>query len=77
VTQLPKDKINLIIDSTGIKVFGERECMSYKYYLKQRKIWRKLHIGVDKKGNIVAGGVTTLKDSDIANCVFFIITAKE
>ncbi len=66
ITQRPQGNINLILDSTGIKVVGEREWMSYKYFLKQRKIWRKLHIGVTDDGNIVAGEITTLRDSDIA-----------
>ena len=39
--------------------------MKYKHGTKQRKIWRKLHIGVNDDGNIIAGEVTTLRDSDI------------
>ena len=39
--------------------------MKYKHGTKQRKIWRKLHIGVNDDGNIIAGEVTTLCDSDI------------
>lgn len=67
VTSLPKGKINLILDSTGLKVVGEKEWIIYKYnILKQRRIWRKLHIGVTDDGNIVAGEVNTLHDSDIA-----------
>jgi hypothetical protein len=59
-------KINLILDSTGIKVVGEKEWINYKYGLKQRKTWRKLHIGVSDDGTIVVGEVTGLRDSDIA-----------
>jgi hypothetical protein len=67
VTALPKGKINLILDSTGIKVVGEKEWINYKYnILKQRRIWRKLHIGVTDDGNIVAGEINTLHDSDIS-----------
>ena len=40
--------------------------MKHKHGTKQRKIWRKLHIGVNDDGNIIAGEVTTLRDSDIA-----------
>ena len=39
--------------------------MKYKHGTKQRKIQRKLHIGVNDNGNIIAGEVTTLRDSDI------------
>jgi Transposase DDE domain len=66
VTAKPGGKINLILDSSGIKVVGEKEWANYKHGTRQRKIWRKLHIGVMDDGNIVAGEVTTLRDSDIA-----------
>lgn len=58
--------INVILDSTGIKVLGEKEWINYKHGTGQRKIWRKLHIGVSDDGNIIAGEITTLRDSDIA-----------
>ena len=62
----PNGKINVILDSTGIKVLGEKEWINYKDGSRQRKIWRKLHIGVTDEGNIIAGEITTLRDSDIA-----------
>ena len=65
VANKPRGPINLILDSTGIKVIGEKEWMKHKHGTKQRKIWRKLHIGVNDDGNIIAGVVTTLRDSDI------------
>ncbi|MBY0378764.1 MAG: IS5 family transposase [Burkholderiales bacterium] len=66
ITMKPGEKINLILDSTGIKIVGEKEWANHKYGTRQRKIWRKLHIGVTDDGNIVAGEVTTLRRSDIA-----------
>jgi hypothetical protein len=66
VYRKPNGKLNVILDSTGIKVLGEKEWVNYKYGLRQRKIWRKLHIGVTDDGSIIAGEVTTLRDSDIA-----------
>ena len=51
VANKPKGPINLILDSTGIKVVGEKEWMKHKHGTKQRKIWRKLHIGVNDDGN--------------------------
>lgn len=62
----PSGNINVILDSTGIKVLGEKEWINYKHGTRQRKIWRKLHIGVTDDGNIIAGEITTLRDSDIA-----------
>jgi len=67
VTNRPTGNINLILDSTGIKVVGEKEWINYKYNIqKQRKIWRKLHIGVTDDGNIIVGEINTLHDSDVA-----------
>lgn len=60
VTSKPEGKINIIFDSSGIKVVGEKEWINYKYGLRQRKIWRKLHIGITDDGNIIA------RESDIA-----------
>lgn len=72
LTQKPLGKVNLILDSTGIKVIGEKEWINYKYKLRQRKIWRKLHIGVTDDGTIVAGKVTDLRDSDIATVPYLL-----
>ena len=57
----PSGEIN-----TGIKILGEKEWINYKHGTRQRKLWRKLHIGVTDDGNIIAGVITTLRDSDIA-----------
>jgi len=46
VHKKPNGKLNVILDSTGIKVLGEKEWINYKHGLRERKIWRKLHIGV-------------------------------
>jgi len=62
----PSGNINVILDSTGIKVLGEKEWTNYKHGTRQRKIWRKLHIGVTDDGSIIAGEITSLRDSDIA-----------
>ena len=45
---------------------GEQEWIKHKHGGRFRKIWRKLHIGVTDDGNIIAGEVTTLRESDIA-----------
>lgn len=60
---------HLVIDSTGLKVFGEKEWLETKHGKQyQRKIWRKLHIGVDKLGLIVAKEMTDHRTDDRA-CV--------
>ena len=39
--------LHLLIDSTGIKVEGEGEWIRRKHGASRRRIWRKVHIGID------------------------------
>ena len=41
--------LNLLIDSTGIKAEGEGEWNARKHGGPKRRIWRKLHIGIDEE----------------------------
>ncbi len=45
----PGVKSHLVIDSTGLKVFGEGEWKVKKHGQERRRIWRKLHLAVDSK----------------------------
>lgn len=56
--------LNVIIDSTGIKVFGEKEWMSFKHGTRQRKVWRKLHLCIDEAGEILSSNLTCHQISD-------------
>ena len=70
---LEKDS-HLIIDSSGLKVFGEKEWLETKYGKQyQRKVWRKLHIGIDGQGFIVAREMTTHLTDD-RSCVPSLLT---
>jgi len=53
--------VYLVVDSTGLKVFGEGEWLENKHTIKvKRKRWRKLHIGLDlASGEIVCADLTT------------------
>jgi hypothetical protein len=47
VSKRPRGEIaHLVIDSTGLKVFGEGE-WKVKKHGQERRIWRKLHLAVD------------------------------
>tara|TARA_B100000809_G_C15105954_1_gene518763 strand:+ start:1518 stop:2024 length:507 start_codon:yes stop_codon:yes gene_type:complete len=49
----PKD---LVIDSTGLKILADGEWQSHKHKTSnQRRSWRKLHLGIDGDGYIIAG----------------------
>jgi IS5 family transposase len=52
--------LHLVVDSTGVKVFGEGEWKVRQHGYTKRRTWRKLHIGADESsGEIVAAVVTT------------------
>ena len=57
--------IHLIVDSTGLKILGSGEWNAHKYKAsKKRRDWRKLHIGVDEEGFIVAAELTVSSGDD-------------
>ena len=53
--------IHLVVDSTGLKIFGEGEWLQSKHKTKAKgKSWRKLHLGLDLvTGEIVCSDLTT------------------
>jgi hypothetical protein len=53
--------IQLVVDSTGLKIFGEGGWLEEKHKTKaKRKSWRKLHLGLDLvSGEIVCSDLTT------------------
>jgi Transposase DDE domain len=57
-----EEGLHLVVDSTGLKVFGEGEWKVCQHgYCKQRT-WRKVHLGVDADAHeVVAALVTTGK----------------
>ncbi len=44
-----KGALHLLVDSTGIKVEGEGEWHSRKHGASKRRVWRKVHIGIDEE----------------------------
>lgn len=58
------NSVIVIVDSTNLKVMGEKEWMNYKHGTRQRKVWRKLHIAVDETGEIIAHELTTHTTGD-------------
>lgn len=55
------EPVHLVVDSTGLKVFGEGEWLENKHKAKvKRKRWRKLHLGLDLvSGKIICSQLTT------------------
>jgi hypothetical protein len=59
--------LQVVIDSTGVKVFGEGEWKVRQHGVSKRRTWKKLHIGVDEAtGQILAASVTDNSVSDAA-----------
>ena len=52
------DGIHLVVDTTGLKVFGQGEWATWKHGVGRRPGWKKLHLGIDRDGFIVAGDLT-------------------
>ena len=61
--------LHLVIDSTGLKILGDGEWQSHKHKTSnQRRSWRKLHLGIDGDGYIIASALTdrTMDDACVA-----------
>lgn len=57
--------LHVVVDSTGVKVFGEGEWKVRQHGYTCRRTWRKLHIGVDEaSGEIVAAVLATNNFTD-------------
>ena len=65
IRQPPRDRrLHLIIDSTGLSMFGEGEWAAAKHGGHGKRGWRKLHLGVNRSGGIVAEALTDATTAD-------------
>ena len=56
---------HVVIDSTGVKVYGEGEWKARKHGVSKRRTWLKLHVGIDEEtGEILAAVVTPNSTGD-------------
>jgi len=61
----PGEKLNVIFDSTGVKVFGEGEWKVRKHGYSKRRTWRKVHIGMcADSGQVVISAMSSNSVSD-------------
>lgn len=61
------EAIHLVVDSSGLKIYGECEWKVRKHGWNKRRTWRKIHLGVDEKtGEITAQVLTDNKTDDAA-----------
>ena len=75
MTVLPKsigrdEPLHLLIDSTGLKIYGEGEWLDQKRGIRSPRRWRKLHLGVDADTHEVVAVELTQDDvGDVAELV--------
>jgi hypothetical protein len=67
--EVPRTQANearhVVVDSPGVKVFGEGEWKVRQHGYTYRRTWRKVHLGVDEAtGEIVAAVLTTNSSHD-------------
>ena len=62
-----KGPLHLVLDSTGLKVYGEGEWKVRKHGYSKRRTWRKLHLAVDEAtGEVEAVVLTEARVDDAA-----------
>ena len=57
-----KEARHVVIDSTGIKIFGEGEWKTRKHGASKRRTWRKVHIAFDEATSEILALEVTLND---------------
>ena len=62
---VPAGPVTVVIDSTGLKVFGAGEWRMAKHGGRDRRTWRKLHLAIDPDtGEVLASALTTTEEGD-------------
>jgi hypothetical protein len=60
---VPAGPLHLLIDSTGLQVYGAGQWLEAKHGAKSRRKWRKLHLAVDADNGMIVA--RTLTDQDV------------
>ena len=63
-TSAPKGPLHVLIDSTGLEVFGAGQWLEEKHGAKSRRTWRKLHLAVDADTGMIVAQVLTDQQTD-------------
>jgi hypothetical protein len=61
--QVPSGPLHVLIDSTGLQVYGAAQWLEAKHGAKSRRTWRKLHLAVDAASGMIVA--QTLTDQDV------------
>jgi transposase len=60
--RLPDGPVHVLIDSTGLKVYGAGEWLQEKHGVRARRTWRKLHLAVDADTGMIMAATLTCND---------------
>ena len=61
------EPLHLLVDSTGLKIYGKGELLDQKHGIRSRRRWRKLHLGIDAiTHEIVASKLTPDDVGDVS-----------
>ncbi len=61
---VPQGPSHLLIDSTGLQVYGAGQWLEAKHGAKSRRTWRKLHVAVDAANGMTVAQTLTDQDAD-------------
>lgn len=78
--QAERKALHLVVDSTGLKVYGEGEWKVRQHGWTKHRTWRKVHLGVDEaSGEVLAMVVSTplVHDKDALNDLLAQVDALE
>ena len=56
------EPLQLLVDSTGLKIYGEGEWLDQKHRIRSRRRWRKLHLRIDTVTHEVVASKLTPDD---------------
>jgi hypothetical protein len=63
----PAGPVHVVMDSTGLKVYGAGESQTEKHGGRDRRTWRKLHLAVNPDTNeILASELTSQEVGDLS-----------
>jgi Transposase DDE domain len=63
-TPVPRGPLHILIDSTGLQVYGAGQWLEAKHGAKSRRKWRKLHLAVDAASGMIVAQTLTDQDAD-------------
>ena len=62
--QVPPGALHVLIDSTGLQVYGAGQWLEAKHGAKSRRTWRKLRLAVDAASGMIVAQILTDQDTD-------------